>query len=392
MDHYERLGLAREADARDVARAFRRAARDEHPDRGGDVERFRAIEEAYRVLVDPDLRRAYDRALDGTAHSWDDVEWGVDVAPAPRPAGTPPAAPDGEPDGGPDADPGGLDWDDDLGWGSDAVDAAPEGGGSRPDGSGRSRRLDVFVGGPVGLPDPLTPPPVVRPPRVGPGELATGLGAAALVAVALVTRWIATDATGDEDAALTPLVALTVVAIALVLQVHHPQSRAGVRLTWLLAAAAAVMWFVEPETAGSSGTMWASVVTGPIGVALAVWWAGLFRVRTRGPARVAALNRQNLGWRIDRHHRAEEWNRVRAALQVPGRVVAIVGPIATDAAGQPLRGRRWTFDPRTGAQEVRVVGPAAPQGSWVVVDSHGRVVATAPAWSPEAWLDALEEL
>lgn len=390
MDHYERLGVAREADARDVAKAFRRAARDEHPDRGGDVERFRALEEAYRVLVDPGLRRAYDRALDGAAHSWDDVEWGVDVAPAPRPAGSPPAEPDGEPD----ADPGGLDWGDDPGWG--AEDAAPAGGG----GAGRTRPLDPFAGGPSRLPDPLAPPAIDVP--LAPASLlewVAGLHGIVLAVGAVVVRELAISTGGvrpsatesTSDLATWPIMALVWLTAAVFVHVKASRASGGERLAWLLTIVAVGAWFVDIDALAWSGLVGVSIVAGPGSVALAVAWARMRRGRLLDPVRLAALNRRSVGWRVDRHHRAEEWNRVRAALQVPGRVVAIVGPVATDAFGRPLPWRRWTFDPRTGAQEVRVIGDASPQGSWVVVDTHGRVVATAPAWAPEAWLDALQE-
>lgn len=388
MDHYERLGLAREADARDVAKAFRRAARDEHPDRGGDVERFRAIEEAYRVLANPELRRAYDRSLDGTAHSWDDVEWGVDVATAPRQAGTPSPAPDGEPDAKP-----GLDWDDDLGWGAD--DVAPGGTG----GAGRTRRLDPFVGGPIRLPDPLATPAVDVP--LAPATLlewVAGLNGIVLAVGAVVVRELAVNAgvrpsatESTSDLATWPIMTLVWLAVAVFIHVKASGSSGGEGLAWILTVVAIGSWFAGAGAVVSSGLVVVSIVAGLASVALAVLWARLRRGRMLDPARLAALNRLSVGWRVDRHHRAEEWNRVRAALQVPGRVVAIVGPVAADAFGRSLPAYRWTFDPRTGAQEVRMIGVTSPQGSWVVVDTHGRVVATAPAWAPEAWLDVLQE-
>ena len=69
QDHYRLLGVARDASREEIARAWRRRARAEHPDRrpgqAGDeaAGRFRALAEAYRVLSDPGLRAAYDRAL-----------------------------------------------------------------------------------------------------------------------------------------------------------------------------------------------------------------------------------------------------------------------------------------------------------------------------------------
>ena len=68
-DLYQLLGVARGASREEIAQAWRRRARAEHPDRRpGDVGdeaagRFRALAEAYRVLSDPGRRAAYDRAL-----------------------------------------------------------------------------------------------------------------------------------------------------------------------------------------------------------------------------------------------------------------------------------------------------------------------------------------
>ena len=70
-DHYQLLGVARGASREEIAQAWRRRARAEHPDRrpgeAGDeaAGRFRALAEAYRVLSDPVRRAAYDRALGG---------------------------------------------------------------------------------------------------------------------------------------------------------------------------------------------------------------------------------------------------------------------------------------------------------------------------------------
>jgi curved DNA-binding protein CbpA len=79
VDHYERLAVARDAGARQIARAFRRAARRAHPDAGGSAEDFAAVAEAYRVLSDAHLRAEYDRELDGVAADWADVAWGAEV-------------------------------------------------------------------------------------------------------------------------------------------------------------------------------------------------------------------------------------------------------------------------------------------------------------------------
>ncbi|HEY8547571.1 MAG TPA: J domain-containing protein [Acidimicrobiales bacterium] len=67
-DHYRVLGIPETASARDVTRAYRRLVRELHPDAGGgDPRRLQETIEAYRVLGDPDRRRAYDDARAGRA-------------------------------------------------------------------------------------------------------------------------------------------------------------------------------------------------------------------------------------------------------------------------------------------------------------------------------------
>jgi curved DNA-binding protein CbpA len=65
-DPYSVLGLGREASASDISRAYRRAARETHPDsHPGDpsaAQRFNAVSDAYDTLRDPARRAAYDRA------------------------------------------------------------------------------------------------------------------------------------------------------------------------------------------------------------------------------------------------------------------------------------------------------------------------------------------
>jgi curved DNA-binding protein CbpA len=66
-DLYQLLGVSREASREEIAQAWRRRARDEHPDaRPADADapgRFRALAEAWQVLGDPARRAAYDRGL-----------------------------------------------------------------------------------------------------------------------------------------------------------------------------------------------------------------------------------------------------------------------------------------------------------------------------------------
>jgi curved DNA-binding protein CbpA len=66
-DLYQLLRVPREASREEIAQAWRRRARAEHPDsHPGDTAapgRFRALAEAYQVLSDPARRAAYDRVL-----------------------------------------------------------------------------------------------------------------------------------------------------------------------------------------------------------------------------------------------------------------------------------------------------------------------------------------
>ena len=71
-DLYQLLGVARDASREEIALAWRRRARDEHPDvRHGDdgaPARFRALAEAWQVLSDPGRRAAYDQGLNPGPH------------------------------------------------------------------------------------------------------------------------------------------------------------------------------------------------------------------------------------------------------------------------------------------------------------------------------------
>lgn len=60
-DHYQALGLSRDASAEDVKKAYRRLARQLHPDVNPDAgERFKDVSAAYETLSNPDKRRTYD--------------------------------------------------------------------------------------------------------------------------------------------------------------------------------------------------------------------------------------------------------------------------------------------------------------------------------------------
>ena len=66
LDDYGLLGVSRDASAREIRRAYRRLARQHHPDlnpRPDGAERFAALAHAYEVLNDPAERARYDHTL-----------------------------------------------------------------------------------------------------------------------------------------------------------------------------------------------------------------------------------------------------------------------------------------------------------------------------------------
>jgi molecular chaperone DnaJ len=57
---YDTLGVPKTASAEEIKKAYRKLAREHHPDQGGDEMRFKEIQGAYDLLSDPDKRQAYD--------------------------------------------------------------------------------------------------------------------------------------------------------------------------------------------------------------------------------------------------------------------------------------------------------------------------------------------
>ena len=79
-DHYKTLGVTKSATPEQIKKAYRKLAREHHPDVGGNEETFKKINEAYSVLSDPEKRAAYDNRGRGThpgfgpnMNSWEEV-------------------------------------------------------------------------------------------------------------------------------------------------------------------------------------------------------------------------------------------------------------------------------------------------------------------------------
>ena len=72
-DYYGVLGVSRNASENEIRQAYRKLARQHHPDVNrddkGSEDRFKSINEAYSVLSDQNKRRRYDRHGDNWEHS-----------------------------------------------------------------------------------------------------------------------------------------------------------------------------------------------------------------------------------------------------------------------------------------------------------------------------------
>ena len=62
-DYYSILGVGKKSTPDDIKKAYRKLAGKHHPDKGGDTATFQKIEEAYRILSDPQQRQQYDNPM-----------------------------------------------------------------------------------------------------------------------------------------------------------------------------------------------------------------------------------------------------------------------------------------------------------------------------------------
>ena len=83
-DPYEVLGVARSASEDEIKRAYRKLARQHHPDRNpGDKQaetRFKEVQDAYDVLSDKEKRQQYDRFGFAAYHWRPRSEWSYPAA------------------------------------------------------------------------------------------------------------------------------------------------------------------------------------------------------------------------------------------------------------------------------------------------------------------------
>ena len=75
IDPYETLGVERDADAAQVKTAYRKRAKNAHPDTGGDIDAFARLKTSYELLCDPVRRKVFDETgYDPTLADTKDLE------------------------------------------------------------------------------------------------------------------------------------------------------------------------------------------------------------------------------------------------------------------------------------------------------------------------------
>ena len=74
-DYYRILGIDKTASESDIKKAYRKLASKHHPDRGGDADTFKQVQEAYDVLSDVNKRAEHDnpQGFYSQRHNFDDI-------------------------------------------------------------------------------------------------------------------------------------------------------------------------------------------------------------------------------------------------------------------------------------------------------------------------------
>jgi DnaJ-class molecular chaperone len=70
MNYYKLLDVPVNATTDEIKQHYRKYARIHHPDKGGDTEKFKQIQEAYETLMDPIKRHQYDMELSGKNYTF----------------------------------------------------------------------------------------------------------------------------------------------------------------------------------------------------------------------------------------------------------------------------------------------------------------------------------
>jgi DnaJ-class molecular chaperone len=60
-DYYQVLGVSKNSSAEEIKKAYRKKALEYHPDRGGDQEKFKEVNQAYQILSNPQKKAQYDQ-------------------------------------------------------------------------------------------------------------------------------------------------------------------------------------------------------------------------------------------------------------------------------------------------------------------------------------------
>ncbi|XP_062082438.1 dnaJ protein homolog ANJ1-like [Humulus lupulus] len=73
---YDVLGVSKNASPDDLKKAYKKAAMKNHPDKGGDPEKFKEVSQAYEILIDPEKRAVYDKyGEDGLKNGMDNNDF-----------------------------------------------------------------------------------------------------------------------------------------------------------------------------------------------------------------------------------------------------------------------------------------------------------------------------